>query len=174
MGSRQKTGGEVVRLPKLTRRAVIAGTSAATLAGGKVAGAAPSRSDNGAKLCTQWLHLDAKIRRLQDRWARLEHWLGQKHAWFQITEAERQALPWSKELQDIDGCLDDLFERRDALLASMPAGVSANLGAIIAKLAVVERLIWPDDHPQAHALISGSVQDLIGLSYKGRSDWNRR
>ena len=174
MGSRRSTGGEVVRLPKLTRRAVIAGTSAATLAGSKVAGAAASRPDEGAKLCKQWLHLDAKIRRLQDRWARLEHWLGHKHAWFQITEAERQSLPWSKELQDIDGCLYDLFERRDALLESMPAGGAANLGAIIAKLAVVERLIWPDDHPQAHALISGSVHDLIGLSYKGRSDWNRR
>ena len=47
----------------------------------------------------------------------------------------------------------------------LPGG-AANLGAIIAKLAVVARLIWPDDHPQAHALISGSDEDLIGLSYK--------
>ena len=173
MGSRQQTGGEAVRLPKLTRRAVIAGTSAATLAGGKVAGAAPPRPDEGAKLCTQWLRLDAKIRRLQDRWAKLEHWLGQNHGWFQLSEAEQQALPWSKELQDIDGCLDVLFEKRDALLDSMPAAGSANLGAIITKLAVVERLIWPNDHPEAHALIAGSVQDLIALSHKGPADWNR-
>jgi hypothetical protein len=173
MGSRQQTDGEAVRLPKLTRRAVIAGTSAATLGGGKVAGAVPPRPDEGAKLCTQWLHLDAKIRRLQDRWRKLEHWLVQNHRWLQLSEAEQQALPWSKELQDIDGCLDVLFEKRDALLESVPAAGSANLGAIITKLAVVERLIWSDDHPEAHALIAGSVQDLIALSHKGPADWNR-
>ena len=173
MGSRQKTGGEVVPLPRLTRRAVIAGTSAATLAGGTVSAAVPLRPDEGAQLSTHWLHLDAKIRRLQDRWRKLEHWLVQNHRWLQLSEAEQQALPWSKELQDIDGCLDVLFEKRDALLQSMPAVGSANLGAIIAKLAVVERLIWADDHPEAHALIAGSVQDLIALSHKGPVDWNR-
>jgi hypothetical protein len=172
MDSRRDAGAEAVRLPKLTRRAVIAGTSAATLASGKVAGAAPPRPDEGAKLCTQWLHLDAKIRRLQDRWRKLEHWLVQNHRWLQLSEAEQQALPWSKELQDIDSCLDVLFEKRDALLESVPAAGSANLGAIITKLAVVERLIWSDDHPEAHALIAGSVQDLVALSHKGPADWN--
>ena len=170
MGSRQKTGGEVARLPELTRRAVIAGTSAATLGGGKVAAAVPPRPDEGAKLCNQWLRLDAKIRRLQDRWAKLDHWLGQNHGWFQLSEEERQAFPWSKELQDIDGCLDVLFEKRDALLESVPAIGSPDLGSVIAKLAVVEGLIWPEDHPEAHALIAGSVQDLIALSHKGPAD----
>lgn len=159
-----------VRLPKLTRRAVIAGTSAATLANGKVDAAIPPNPDEGAKLCEQWLHLDAKIRRLHDRWRKLEIWLARDHGWLRLSEAEQQALPWSKELQDIEGCLDVLYEKRDALLGSVRSTGSANLGAIIARLAVVERLIWADDHPEAHALIAGSVQDLITLSHKEPAD----
>jgi len=48
----------------------------------------------------------------------------------------------------------------------MPADGSATLGAIIVKLAVVERLLWADEHPEAHALIAGAVQDLIALSHQ--------
>jgi hypothetical protein len=173
MGSHQKTGGEGLRLPELTRRAVIAGTSAATLGGGKVAAAVPPRPEQGVKFFNQWLSVEAKIRRLLDRWAKLEHWLGQNHNWFQLSEEERQALPWSKELRDIDGCLDVLFEKRDALLESLPTVGSANLGAVITKLAVVERLVWPDDHPEAHALVAGSIQDLITLSHRGAPDGYR-
>jgi len=172
MGSRQKTGGEVVRLPKLTRRALIAGTSAATLAGGKVSAAAEPQQDEGAKLCAQWLHLDVKIGRLQERWRKLESWLARNHGWLRLSEAEQRALPWSREFLEIDGCLEVLVEKRDALLESLPATGSANLGAVIAKLAVVERLIWADEHPEAHALIAGSVQDLIALSGKLSPDQN--
>jgi len=49
---------------------------------------------------------------------------------------------------------------------TMPADGSATLGAIIVKLAVVERLLWADEHPEAHALIAGAVQDLIALSHQ--------
>ena len=90
-----------------------------------------------------------------------------EHSWGQLTTAERQALPWARELRDIDGCLEVLFEKRDALLAAVPATGSASLESVIAKLAVTERLIWPDDHPEAHALIAGSVQDLLSLAGRG-------
>jgi hypothetical protein len=166
MHSRQKMGGEVVRLPKITRRAVIAGTSVASLGGVKAA-SATTVTDGGAKTCARWLRLNAHIERLQTRWGRLEAWLVKEHSWLQLTVAERQALPWAQELDDIDGCLDLLFEKRDALLAAMPAAGSPTLESVIAKLAVTERLIWPDDHPEAHALIAGSVQDLLALSRRG-------
>jgi len=87
-----------------------------------------------------------------------------ERSWGQLTTAERQALPWARELRDIDGCLEVLFEKRDALLAAVPATGSSTLESVIAKLAVTERLIWPDDHPEAHALIAGSVQDLLALT----------
>jgi len=163
MDSRRNAGSAAVRLPKLTRRSVIAGTSVASLAGTKSASASPI-SDEGAKTCARWLRLNAHIERLQARWARLESWLVKERSWGQLTTAERQALPWARELRDIDGCLEVLFEKRDALLAAVPATGSSTLESVIAKLAVTERLIWPDDHPEAHALIAGSVQDLLALT----------
>jgi hypothetical protein len=171
MGSRRKTGVEGVRLPELSRRAVIAGTSVAAFGAARPAGALATppaaaliAPDEGTKQCARWLAINAKIERLQTRWAKLEGWLGKEHAWYQLSPAEQQALPWAKELRDIDGCLDLLFEQRDALLESVPTSGSVSLESVIARLAVVERLIWPCDHPEAHALIAGSRRDLIAMS----------
>ncbi|HZC17785.1 MAG TPA: hypothetical protein VE309_13590 [Caulobacteraceae bacterium] len=94
----------------------------------------------------------------------METWLAKEHDWFKLSPAEQQALPWAKELRDIDGCLDVLFEKRETLLEHLPTSGSANLEAAIARLAVVERLIWPDDHPEAHALVAGVRRDLIAMS----------
>jgi hypothetical protein len=171
MGSRRKTGVEDVRLPELSRRAVIAGTSvvafgvtkpAAALATAPVAALAVP--DEGTKRCARWLAINAKIERLQTRWSKLESWLIREHSWFQLSPAEQQALPWAKELRDIDGCLDLLFEQRDAVLESLPACGSASMESVIAKLAVVERLIWPCDDPEAHALVAGARRDLIAMA----------
>ena len=172
MGSRRKTGVEGVRLPELSRRAVIAGTSVAAFGAAKPAAAlvsppvaALTAPDEGTKRCVRWLAINAKIERLQTRWAKLETWLGKEHAWFQLSPAEQRALPWAKELRDIDGCLDLLFEQRDALLESLPTH-GDGMDSVIARLAVVERLIWPCDHPEAHALIVGSRLDLIAISQR--------
>lgn len=116
------------------------------------------------KQCARWLAVNAKIERLQTRWAKLEGWLIRNHSWCELSLAERQALPWSKELRDIDGCLDLLFEQRDRLLASITEADAPSLESIIMRLAVVERVIWPEDHPEAHALITKSRQELIAIS----------
>ena len=171
MGSRRKTGSETVRLPELSRRAVIAGTSAAAFAAAKPSAAATipqaaasAAADEGTKRCASWLAVNAKIERLQTRWAKLESWLAKKHDWFNLSSAEQQALPGAKELRDIDGCLDVLFDQREALLESVPTSGATSMVSVIAKLAVVERLIWPEEHPEVHALISGARQDLMAMS----------
>ncbi|ODT86359.1 MAG: hypothetical protein ABS78_16935 [Phenylobacterium sp. SCN 70-31] len=86
------------------------------------------------------------------------------HAWCKLSPAEQQALPWAKELRDIDGCLDLLFEQREALLQSIPATGSISLDSVVARLAVVERLIWREEHPEVYALVTGARRDLIALS----------
>lgn len=172
MGSRRKTSGETVRLPQLSRRAIIAGTSVAAfgmakpiaLASGIPSAAVLAASDEGTRQCASWLAIDSKIARLQTRWGDLESWLAKKHNWFKLSPAEQLALPWAKELRDIDGCLDVLFEKREALLETLPGSGSASLESVIARLAVVERLIWADEHPEAHALIAGCRRDLHVLS----------
>lgn len=173
MASRRKTEGEGARPPALSRRAVLAGTSSvaafgvatpAVLTTAIPSTAAQIASDEGTRRCSNWLAIDAKIARLQKRWGDLESWLVKKHNWFKLSPAEQQALPWAKELHDIDGCLDVLFEKREALLEALPASGSANLESVMARLAVVERLIWADEHPEAHALIAGCRRDLAALS----------
>lgn len=172
MGSRRKTDVEDVRLPEISRRALIAGTSVAAFGAASPAAAASTNlvpvalvaSTEATRHCKNWLAIDAQIERLQNRWARLEGWLIREHSWCTLTPTEQQALPWSRELRDIDGMLDTLFEKRERLLDTIPASASVSFEAIIARLAVLERLIWPEDHPEAHAMIARSRQDLIMLS----------
>jgi hypothetical protein len=173
MVSCRKTEGESVRLPALSRRAVLAGTSAAAFGAAKPVVAAATItssatavvvSDEGTRRCANWLAIDAKIARLQTRWGDLESWLAKKHNWFNLSPAEQQALPWAKELRDIDGCLDVLFEKREALLETLPNAGAASVESVMARLAVVQRLIWADEHPEAHALIVRCRRDLAALS----------
>ena len=157
-------------LPALSRRAVLAGTSAAVLPAPKLTAPAVAAGaiSEGAKPYRRWLAVNAKIERLQTRWAKLETWLVREHCWFQLTPAEQQALPWAKELRDIDGCLDVLFEQREALLETLPTHGSTTLEAVAAKLEVVERLVERDDHPEAHAMVAGARQDLVALLHRRR------
>ena len=157
------TGGEDARLPEISRRLVVVGASAATVALRAPATAA-AIPDERTRLLTRWLSLTTHIERLQDRWARLEGWLVREHDWFQLSPAEQQALPWAQELRDIDGCLDELYERRERLLASLPTSGVASMDSAIIRLAVVERLVWPDEHSEAHALVAGVRGDLIAMS----------
>ena len=177
MGSRRKAGVEDARLSALSRRALIAGTSvvafgaanpaaaaAAAAASVAVPSAAVVASDVATRRCRNWLALDAQIERLQTRWAKLEGWLIREHSWCKLTPTEQQALPWSKELRDIDGILTTLFDKRERLLEAIPDSSAVTLEAIVARLAVVERLVWPEDHPEAHAMITRSRMDLIAIS----------
>ena len=163
MGSRRMTGGEDARLPEISRRLVVVGASAATMAW-RAPATGTAIPDERTRQLTRWLSLTTHIERLQDRWARLEGWLVREHDWLKLSPTEQQALPWARELRDIDGCLDALFERRERLLASLPASGVASMDSAIIRLAVVERLIWPDDHPEAHALVAGVRQDLVAMS----------
>lgn len=170
MGSRRETLGESLRLPQVSRRAVLGGASVVALAPAPASAAPrpPTLPDDATRRCARWLHLNGRIERLQDRWAKLEAWLTREHGWLTLSPAEQQALPWSQELRDIDGCLDLLFEEREALLESLPTR-SANLPSVIARLAVVERLIWSHDHPEAYALITGCLEDLKAFSQPDRA-----
>ena len=171
MRSRRETGVEDARLPALSRRALIAGTSIVAFGAANPAVAAVALqpvaavvSDAATRRCSNWLAVDAQIERLQNRWARLEGWLIREHSWCKLTPAEQQALPWSKELRDIDGMLDTLVEKRERLLQSIPDSAAVCFEGVIARLAVVERLVCTEDHPEAHAMIARSRLDLIAMS----------
>lgn len=166
MGSRQQTGVEGARLPPLSRRAVLVGTSAAAASAPSIGVASRSlettlASVDGAQAYRRFLYIDGRISRLQRRWARLESYLADQHNWFRLSDAERRTLPAAHELRDIDRMLELLFEQREALLSKLPVRGASSLEVVVARLAVAERLIWRDDFPEAHAMIAGAREDLL-------------
>lgn len=84
-----------------------------------------------------------------------------------LSPAERRALPWSRELRDIEGRLDVLFERREALLQRLPTDGAKSLPELAERLAVVERLVVLDEHPEANGILNGVRRDLLALSDPG-------
>ena len=158
MGSRDRTLGGGPRLPAVSRRAVLAGATAAAPAAGAAAPRVPAAhaAADPMKPYRALLHIDAKISRLRRRWARLDAYLDEHRP------PQPGAAPTgAQELRDIDGMLELLEEQRAALLEKLPARGATTLEEVIARLAVAERLIWTDDHLEAQAMIAGSRQDLI-------------
>ena len=174
MGSRQLAKGERARLPALSRRAVLVGTSAAAASPHASAatplGASTLPAADATRLYKHWVHVDRQVERLLLRWGDIEGWLMQAHGWHRLSEAEQAALPEGQALRDTDAQLKRLFVERDSLLDKLPSQGATTLEAISARLAVVERLLYRDDHPEAHAMIVGSRRDLTALMAGG----NRR
>ena len=171
MGSRQSAAGEGARLPALSRRAVLVGTSAAA-ASPQASAAAPlaavtASSSDATRLYKHWLQLDRQVERLLLRWGDIEGWLLEAHNWHRLSDAEQAALPEGQALRDVDAQLKRLSAKRDGLLDKLPRQGAGTLEAIAARLAVVERLLYRDDHPEAHAMIVGSRRDLTALMASG-------
>ena len=177
MDSRRNAGGARPPLPEISRRALIAGTPVAALATSKsvfaaacppVAPVAPAAAvdaaGDGLRRLKQWLAFDRRIERYHERWAQLEGYLVREQAWFRLSPDDRRAHPGGRELRDIDGAINVLREKRDALLEALPDARVVSVESIVTRLAVVERLVWPEDHPEAHALIVGAREDLITLA----------
>ena len=145
MGSRRQAERGGASMRAVSRRTLLAGASAAAVPvaapiAGPAAGLPPPtpelRSPTDGHLVRSWLGIDTQIERLQTRWAKLEAWLVREHRWCELSPAEQQALPWARELRDIDGCLEVLFERREALLGRLPVVGAADLSELAERLEV--------------------------------------
>lgn len=156
------------RPPTVSRRTVLVGAAATPAAGAAapLVAAGPAAADP-AKPYKTLLYLDAKISRLRRRWARLDAYLSDQ---LQALPAGARPAPLrgAQELRDIDGMIEVLSERRAAVLETLPAKGAATLEELIARLAVVERLIWNEEQPEAQALIAGTRLDLASLLEYGR------
>jgi len=164
MGSRQLTEGEGARLPALSRRAMLVGTStAAAASGAKVTAPLATEAqafNNPTRLYEHWISLDKEVERLLAQWGDVEAWLMREHNWYRLSEAERSTLPEGRTLGEIDERLNSVFAERDGLLGKLPTRGARTVDVVAARLQVAERLIYRDDHPEAHAMIVGSRRDL--------------
>lgn len=165
MDSRRKAESADVRAPQLSRRAVLAGGSAAPfVAGGTVA----ADTDPSVAICHRWLAIDAEQRQLQLEWGTLEGWLMTKRNWYQLTPDQHAAIPEGARLSEIDAKLDVLEVEGHALLKAMRPKPARSIEAVVANLSVAARLISVEDHPEAHGLITRAVRDLAAFSSGGK------
>lgn len=125
-------------------------------------------ADPAVAICHRWLTIDAEQRRLQLEWGTLEGWLMTKRHWHQLTSDQQAAIPEGARLAEIDARLDVLEVEGQALLKAMRPKPAKSIEAVVANLSVAARLIFVEDHPEAHGLITRAVRDLAALSSGGR------
>lgn len=122
------------------------------------------RAAPSVAICYRWLAIDAEQRRLQLEWGRLEGRLMTKHDWYKLTPDQQAMIPEGARLAEIDARLDVLEVEGHALLKAMRPKPAKSFEAVIANLSVAARLIFVEDHPEAHGLITRAVRDLAALS----------
>lgn len=161
MDSRQKAESADVRASHLTRRSVLSGSSAVPFfAPDHALGSA----DPSVAICARWLAVDAEQQRLQLEWGALEGWLMTKRNWYKLSSEEQAAIPEGARLAEIDARLDVLEGEGRVLLKAMRPKPAKSVEAVAANLSVAARLIFAEDHPEAHGLITRAVRDLAVLS----------
>ena len=142
------------------------GASAAPLISG--ASAAHAGTEPYIDTCHRWLAIDAEQRRLQLEWGTLEGWLMTKRNWYQLTPDQQAAIPEGARLAEIDARLDVLEVEGQVLLKAMRPKPAKSIEAVVANLSVAARLIFVEDHPEAHGLITRAVRDLAAISSGGK------
>ncbi|WP_241736044.1 hypothetical protein [Caulobacter sp. RHG1] len=121
-------------------------------------------ADPSVATCRRWLTIDAEQRRLQLEWGTLEGRLMTKHNWYQLSQDQQAAIPEGARLAEIDARLDVLEVEGHALLKAMRPKPAKSIEAVVANLSVAARLIFVEDHPEAHGLSTRAVRDLAAFS----------
>uniref|UniRef100_B0SXV1 Uncharacterized protein n=1 Tax=Caulobacter sp. (strain K31) TaxID=366602 RepID=B0SXV1_CAUSK len=150
----------------ISRRAAISGIAIGPLITGLPPGNAAG--DHNLAICQQWIAMDVEHRQLLAEWGTLEGWLIKNRRWFRLSPDERAAVPEGARFSQIEARLDMLEVDSNALLKAMRPTPAKSVEAIIANLSVAARLIFAEDHPEAHGLITRAVRDLAAFSSGGK------
>lgn len=118
-------------------------------------------------LCQDWIRLDKEHDALTRRWQELETHLVRARNWFKLSDAERQLVPEAVEMRAISKNLGALFASRSDLFTRLPQMKAASLQGVCAKLKVAAASIFPDENPEAHALLQNTLMDLQTLLETG-------
>lgn len=121
------------------------------------------RTETAASLCQRWREFDCEARDLVRKWQRIESHLFRYHGWPGLTEAEQLRLPAAEPLFAIDRRLAIVDAQRDMLLPAIRRTNARDFAEVEAKLQVLERIVYREDHPEAHALIRSTRRDIANL-----------
>lgn len=131
-----------------------------------VIGGAASEAGDVVARCADWIALDLEIDRLAVRWSQLETLMARQFQWFELTHAERRALPEAAEMYEIDAKLTGLSYERERQLEPLSRRKADTLNGVASKLAVAAAVLKHEDSP-AHALVAGVVRELAALNCPG-------
>lgn len=73
---------------------------------------------------------------------------------------QRRTLPEALPFYDLEDELEQLADESANLVTVLQKLPTTSLAEVIAKLEVVVRMIEPDDYPDAHVLLVGTMADL--------------
>jgi hypothetical protein len=146
----------------LSRRELMAGSAALALwAGG------PGTADPVIPVCQHWLRVNAEQEALTRRWQELESFVVREYNWCRLSEADRQLVSEGAEMAAIEGSVDALFTTREDILSRLPDINATSLFGVSLKLSVATASVFPDEHPEVHALLQSTLNDLTSLLESG-------
>lgn len=146
----------------VSRRTVLAGGSAAPIAGGLLTDICAPQADDLVARCAQWLALDLEIDRLSLRWSALETTAVREFNWFTLSRAQRRTVPLAAEMDQIDAQLDALFKVRKQGLKTLAKLPARDVHGVASKLVVAARISQYEDGG-AHRFIDEAVRTLAAL-----------
>ena len=127
----------------------------------------PGGSDPVLPVCRTLIRLNSEHDALIRRWQTLETHLVHRHNWFRLSEAERLLLPEAAEMSAIEARLHAVIAARSDLLTRLPDMKAASLRGVWHKLSVAALSVFPDENPEAHALLRSTLDDLRAILEPG-------
>lgn len=141
-----------------SRRTLIAVTTAMPLLATHI------EQDECVLVSERFLALEAKHKHLSALWSKLEVRLAQDHNFFELSEAEQNALPGARQLERLGNDIDQNFDAQRALLHSLPRLTAVSAQGLIGKLTVAAIEVRPEENAPANLLIASILRDLKAIS----------
>lgn len=145
---------------ELSRRQLIAGSAAIAIVSD-----IPAHPDPAISACKSWLVLEAEHEALTRRWQELDNYLIQERYWCDLSQHQCANILEAIELEAVDLRLDAMFEKRQKLLANLPALPAATVQDVALKLAIAAIVVQPDENENAHNLVVSILRDLQKIKF---------
>jgi len=120
--------------------------------------------DSVVALCDRHRSNDLRQLEIHRLLGDLEVVLAEQHSWFDLTRVQRRQLPAAQAFYDLEDELEQLGHESAQLVADLGDLPASSMVEAIAKLEVVARVIEPDDYPDAHAVLTETIQDLLKIA----------
>lgn len=119
-----------------------------------------NKSPSVIALCERHRSVDLRQAQMHQLLGKLEEMLADRHNWFELRRVQRRHLWAARPFHDLEDELEEQEQEAAQLVVDLRDLPAVSLREAIAKLEVVARVIEPDDYPDAHAVLAGTVADL--------------